>query len=815
MALEPLKSTRPGDENIVTPLRSKSVLRGDDQAMALVEPTLVHPGDDNMMALMELMSVHSRDDISIVPVESRALHPKEDRFTDSGYGSAVGSPRTDEQGASAQTQPQTEPNQGFNAANQPKPTIVGATRGLKKFEKEVDQSIIDRFQDVVERLEGPLFEYMRKSWRQPRPTAIRLMVLGKDEGDARPWIVVLCSQDQSKRIKRFFQQKFAKAVYCPEGPAEQRFEVLVIGQPPRPKAANASPEMFDGLLSPALERIKITSCGTMVKLSVQDHVRFATLGGIIKVVNTDGSYNLYGLTAGHILDPPEASIESDQSDTSSELDEDEFSDEEDYLDEVRSNTDIFEHHSDLNEDLNSSLRFVQNPKATDTWSKLGTISLGSRQVQGCNRDWALIESIEPKFYRPNYLVGEVNNSQHRCKDLQEPTRDKTAMRAPRKVVVNSESCSPKLRQGVLSKLPTMLMLPPARKFVRVYPLSMDYGSGIIHGDSGAWVVNDSSLEVYGHIVAGDTFGEVYVVPLWDTFDDIRREMNATSVSLATSVDILCHTSETVEKKAKSSEMAGKDTSTLNLKGSLYACTLDSPVEEAQPSSKSFEDLAKMSQKTSSDLPIQCWGQDSPLPNEDKSRSEDSGYCAWGSESQKSSTYEHNPYRHHSFEAYDSSPNQIFGNYPYGAHGPTLRTNQPHNQSLCTSYRPMSSLNMCLGHQPYGYPPLAYPPHGFPDSLIPFHGSAPLPISPPMPLSQPDSGYASNPSSMSGSPVPIGKSCSPPRAPSCVPRPVTSLPQSGQHRRQMPESRDIVISSRESRGIKIKAPTQAFSEEQQV
>lgn len=470
---EPPKSTYPGDDNTVTPLQSKSVLRGDDQAMALVEPTPVHPGDDRIIALMVPMSDHSRDDKFMVPVESRALHPTEVRFTDSGYGSTASSPTTNRQGASTRTQPQTEPDRGFNAADQPKPTIVDGTRGLKRFEKEVDQSIIDRFQDVVERLEGPLFDDMRKPWRQPRPTAIRLMVLGKDEGDAKPWIVVLCSQDQSKRIKRFFQQKFAKAVYCPEGPAEQRFEVLVIGHPPIHKAANTLPEIF------GVERIRITSCGTIVKLSVQDDVRFATLGGIIKVVTSDGSYNLYGLTAGHILDPPEVSTQSDPSYTSSDLGEDASSDEEDYRIEVRSNRDIFKHHSDLNEDLNCAFPLIQNPKAIDTWSKLGTISLGSRQVPDYNRDWALIESIEPQFHRPNYLVGEVNNSEHRCKDLQEPPRDKTAMKAPEKVVVNCESCSRELRRGVLSKLPTMLMLPPGRNFIRVYPLSMDDGSGVL------------------------------------------------------------------------------------------------------------------------------------------------------------------------------------------------------------------------------------------------------------------------------------------------------------------------------------------------
>lgn len=166
----------------------------------------------------------------------------------------------------------------------------------------------------------------------------------------------------------------------------------------------------------------------------------------------------------------------------------------------------------------------------------------------------------------------------------------------------------------------------------------DFGvTGIIQGDSGAWVVNDSSLEVYGHIVAGDAFGEVYVVPVWDTFDDIKREMNATRVSLATSVDVLCHASETVEKKAKSSEKAGKDTSTLNFKGCSYACSVNSPVEKTQPLFRSFDDPANMSQKASSDLVIRYWGQDLPSPDEDKSWSGDSGYGSMRSESELTTT----------------------------------------------------------------------------------------------------------------------------------------------------------------------------------
>jgi hypothetical protein len=51
------------------------------------------------------------------------------------------------------------------------------------------------------------------------------------------------------------------------------------------------------------------------------------------------------------------------------------------------------------------------------------------------------------------------------------------------------------------------------------------------GDSGSWVVDAESLELYGHVVASNVFGQVYVVPIGDIFEDIRHRLSAQSVSL--------------------------------------------------------------------------------------------------------------------------------------------------------------------------------------------------------------------------------------------------------------------------------------------
>ena len=56
------------------------------------------------------------------------------------------------------------------------------------------------------------------------------------------------------------------------------------------------------------------------------------------------------------------------------------------------------------------------------------------------------------------------------------------------------------------------------------------------GDCGSWVVDPSTFEVYGHVVASDAMGDTYVVPLDATLRDMERKLEA-AVSLPTEADI--------------------------------------------------------------------------------------------------------------------------------------------------------------------------------------------------------------------------------------------------------------------------------------
>jgi hypothetical protein len=57
------------------------------------------------------------------------------------------------------------------------------------------------------------------------------------------------------------------------------------------------------------------------------------------------------------------------------------------------------------------------------------------------------------------------------------------------------------------------------------------------GSSGSWVVDPFTGDVYGHIVANDPFGDVYVVPLADTFNEIRKAYGAKEVRIASELDL--------------------------------------------------------------------------------------------------------------------------------------------------------------------------------------------------------------------------------------------------------------------------------------
>lgn len=52
------------------------------------------------------------------------------------------------------------------------------------------------------------------------------------------------------------------------------------------------------------------------------------------------------------------------------------------------------------------------------------------------------------------------------------------------------------------------------------------------------MVNESTCEVYGHVISVDAFGEAYVVPIQNTLRDIRDQLRVDEISLPTREDLI-------------------------------------------------------------------------------------------------------------------------------------------------------------------------------------------------------------------------------------------------------------------------------------
>ncbi|KAF7505302.1 hypothetical protein GJ744_001089 [Endocarpon pusillum] len=182
------------------------------------------------------------------------------------------------------------------------------------------------------------------------------------------------------------------------------------------------------------------------------------------------------------------------------------------------------------------------PSNVKGWWPLGqahasTCELPSDQPsRGTRHDWALVTINKNANLRPNRLrpttLGKLREA-----DLLAPSSEKMELSRSRHVALNTygERC----QTGTLGYLPCSVWLNRSAGFVKAFPLKMNEGAHIKRGDSGGWVVEYYTLEVYGHLVSSDVLGDGYVIPLLDTLEDIRERTHAQDVGLATGLDITC------------------------------------------------------------------------------------------------------------------------------------------------------------------------------------------------------------------------------------------------------------------------------------
>ncbi|KAH8599530.1 hypothetical protein B0O99DRAFT_495741, partial [Bisporella sp. PMI_857] len=124
-------------------------------------------------------------------------------------------------------------------------------------------------------------------------------------------------------------------------------------------------------------------------------------------------------------------------------------------------------------------------------------------------DWALIAIENDSLYLPNVIMSN---------EVALPSPGLTRTGPKRKVTVTA--ARGRALSGSLSLEWSYLTLAPGDTMIKSYLLTFDNGQGESKGDSGAWVTDNETHEVYGHVVASEAFGRAHIIPMNDIFGDI-------------------------------------------------------------------------------------------------------------------------------------------------------------------------------------------------------------------------------------------------------------------------------------------------------
>lgn len=349
----------------------------------------------------------------------------------------------------------TAPTPGSNCQR------VSEIQGLLRFDKDVDKSTFLYFQDISIRLTHPLMQRLEKTRKQFRPIAIRLMVLGKDESSAKPYIVVFCPECVKETVKKFFQGEEAKYHCQRNQPGLVDFEVIVEGQPPRTMTGNQPPP-FDIAPGNSTGSHHCWPLATPIKINITGETRYATMGGFVVAIDNDGAPSIYGMTAGHAIiqdvvnhnDQREYAVEG--SSTGSDHD----------FNRIEAEGDISEKEIQHGPrpPIDVSYKRYNESKEEEEWSPLGHVAQASFSYKACNRDWALVEGIERLGWRnrpknndiERYFLNDIAPGLTNYSDRIEISHQPPFF-------------------GTLSRLPSLALLPFGHDFVRVHIVQLQDG----------------------------------------------------------------------------------------------------------------------------------------------------------------------------------------------------------------------------------------------------------------------------------------------------------------------------------------------------
>ncbi|KAF2999686.1 hypothetical protein E8E13_002285 [Curvularia kusanoi] len=374
-------------------------------------------------------------------------------------------------------------------------------QNLLYFDLDPQPGELNHYNDIRPRLRGRIAKIAKE--RHAKSCGMQAMMFGEAEAEAKLHVVVFCSPLMESAFNEMFASSLVQKLL--ELPFSDRsLGFLVIPEPPSPAAAHAD---IDVCCQTSYASKYHTYCGAPAifkargrNIDYYDAARQGTIGGIIQVSYPNGELHFYGMTAGHVSSPlhREGQVRPD----------------EDYTAQAKSSQETSVWISDNK---------VLGPLMET--SLLPEIFAGRAEA---THDWAL---FDVDILQPNRAISAQiasNTETAGSHPILMAATPNAFAAIPDPVVMLGGSTGP--RHGEFSKLPAEIWLEHSGCFVDAYLMKMT-DSKVTQGDSGAWVVHVANSELYGHVVATNVFDQVYVIPVLETFENMRACLGAVSVGL--------------------------------------------------------------------------------------------------------------------------------------------------------------------------------------------------------------------------------------------------------------------------------------------
>ncbi|KAK3692986.1 hypothetical protein B0T22DRAFT_372470 [Podospora appendiculata] len=420
--------------------------------------------------------------------------------TDSGYGTGVDTSFSSLLSAKGPGDARQLVEEENAAEAEPKSVPLPGREDLLAFKVDVPYAVTARFREIMPELERIIHKDMQKGlkiFKASRARAkkhmvmsIRLMTVGEKSTTAQPTIVLFVHGEQVSSLEILLKQPVVQQLRQPNDGVTPEFDIVVAGESPRKRLLQEGVSAEWDLGGKMMEQQLTTYCGVRISLNSDCRSAAATLGGMVKITFGPGDFMLVGMTAGHVLE--ELLLGPDDQET-------------------------IENRLELESKLQLAALAAPEPE---------------KKTQGPD---------EPPVFssKRGYMARMGGDGAHHGHCLVTAPAESFPEDQPKEVVMLNSSISEAQGSllGTLSNVPARIMLNPAKGFVEAYLLTLDNGE-VRDGDSGAWVVNPITKEVYGHVVATDCTGDAYVVPLHSSLADMKELLEVESVDLPTTADLL-------------------------------------------------------------------------------------------------------------------------------------------------------------------------------------------------------------------------------------------------------------------------------------